>query len=485
MVSHTKRNNNHIAVSSAAFSAYLHCKLKGSLVLRGETGTPNQTTLWSETKDEEFNASAAKFLRSRTPGAEIFDGLPTPDILRDGRYRILLRPVVVRAGIHADLHAAERLPGTHNASASYRTVRYSRHEKLSHTDKLAAAFDAIALSKVVGTISETARIIHGRNYKNTTVHLPKLVLVANALIAEIAARQNRGEPIMAILNKHCASCQFQVRCREGLQERDDLSLLTTVDANARAKLNRRGILTVAQLSYTYRQRRSSKRGFHRVQRHEPALKALAIWTARVHVIGQPSFEIPTGAIYLDVEGDPDRDFYYLIGLRYKSDATDVYQAFWADHPAQEEEVWRACARALSDLPERKLIHYGSYETQFLKKMRDRYCRSSGDIEFVNSLLAGATNLVKLTYAQVYFPTYSNSLKEIARYLDFRWSDPAASGLSALMWRSQWEACGERRLKDKIVTYNAEDCEAVQKVAERISAICSGQPSQEGASFEAG
>ena len=39
-----------------------------------------------------------------------------------------------------------------------------------------------------------------------------------------------------------------------------------------------------------------------------------------------------------------------------------------------------------------------------------------------------TNLLSFIYAQIYFPTYSNGLKEISGYLGFRWSGSPSSGL---------------------------------------------------------
>ena len=38
-------------------------------------------------------------------------------------------------------------------------------------------------------------------------------------------------------------------------------------------------------------------------------------------------------------------------------------------------------------------------------------------------IASSVNLLSLIFAQVYFPTYSNGLKEIARFLGFEWTDP--------------------------------------------------------------
>ena len=39
------------------------------------------------------------------------------------------------------------------------------------------------------------------------------------------------------------------------------------------------------------------------------------------------------------------------------------------------------------------------------------------------------------YAHVYFPVYSNGLKDVAGYLGFSWTEPDASGLQSLVWRA--------------------------------------------------
>jgi hypothetical protein len=95
----------------------------------------------------------------------------------------------------------------------------------------------------------------------------------------------------------------------------------------RKKLNRKGITTVAQFSCTYRPRRRSARNRAATIKHEPALKALATQANRIHVVDTPTFGIPSGAVYLDVEGVPDREFYYLAGMRYRRDDKDVCLAF--------------------------------------------------------------------------------------------------------------------------------------------------------------
>src|SRR5258708_22149672 len=99
-------------------------------------------------------------------------------------------------------------------------------------------------------------------------------------------------------------------------------------------------------------------------------------------------------------------------------------------------------------------------------MKKRY-PTAGSTDLVSRLMDSAVNLLAIVYAQVYFPTYSNSLKDIAQYLGFSWSEPVASGLMALQWRRQWEHTHEHELKRKLLTYNAEDCAAADAVAQAL------------------
>ena len=119
-------------------------------------------------------------------------------------------------------------------------------------------------------------------------------------------------------------------------------------------------------------------------------------------------------MYLDVEGAPDRSFYYLVGLSFRFDEVDVQHSIWADDEGSEREMWQSCLGTLKQIGDPCLIHYGSYETQFLERMKACYCGEPEDGAFVEELLSRAVNLVSLTFNQVYFPTYSNGLKEVGQ-----------------------------------------------------------------------
>jgi predicted RecB family nuclease len=141
-------------------------------------------------------------------------------------------------------------------------------------------------------------------------------------------------------------------------------------------------------------------------------------------------------------------------------------------------MWVECLDTLALINQPRLIHYGSYETQFLRRMKARHSGASMNSGLIDHLISSSVNLLSFTYAQIYFPTYSNTLKDVARFLGFEWSERDPSGLRALMWRSEWESSRDSGIKRKLMTYNAEDCAAVQKVADSIARVCDEQQTAE-------
>ena len=81
-------------------------------------------------------------------------------------------------------------------------------------------------------------------------------------------------------------------------------------------------------------------------------------------------------------------------------------------------------------------------------------------------LAKSVNVLSLVHANVYFPTFSNGLKDIGTFLGCRWSAPDAWGIQSIVWRRRWEQTRNVALKDKL-TLNAEDCLALKELQEQL------------------
>src|SRR5216683_2272256 len=248
-----------------------------------------------------------------------------------------------------------------------------------------------------------------------------------------------------ILNRHCCECEFQARCRKIAVEKDDLSLLAGMSAKERQKLRSKGVFTVTQLSYTFRPRRRPKRLRDKREKYHHSLKALAIREKKTFIVGNPQLKIEGTPVYLDVEGLPDRDFYYLIGVRIGSGYTAVHHSLWADTVVDEGKIWREFLVILEAVEKPVLIHYGSYETTFFKRMGE--CHSGPPEESAAAkAISQAINLLSFVFAQIYFPTFSNGLKGVGDWLGFKWAGTSPSGTDSIRWRREWEENKESQVK---------------------------------------
>ena len=278
-----------------------------------------------------------------------------------------------------------------------------------------------------------------------------------------------------VLKRHCGECQFENRCRQNAVEKDDLSLLAGMSEKERKKYHSKGIFTVTQLSYTFRPRRRPKRLRDKRERYHHSLKALAIRQNKVHVVGTPKIDIEGTQVYLDVEGLPDSDFYYLIGMRIKSGGQVIQHSLWADNREDEKSNWRKFLILLDGIERPIIICFGSYETTFIKTMCTRY---GGPCQGVTAekAISAVMNLLSSIYGHVYFPVPSNGLKEIAGFYGFRWSEAHASGLHSIVWRNRWEEFTTTSDRAKLICYNSEDCAALELITQQILSM---QPPKNG------
>jgi hypothetical protein len=71
------------------------------------------------------------------------------------------------------------------------------------------------------------------------------------------------------------------------------------------------------------------------------------------------------------------------------------------------------------------------------------------------------------YSHIYFPTYTNGLKDIGTYLGCTWSEQDVTGITSIVWRRRWELNCDDVLKRKLVTYNSEDVHALKRITQCI------------------
>src|SRR5262249_12244111 len=152
----------------------------------------------------------------------------------------------------------------------------------------------------------------------------------------------------------------------------NISLIRGLGERAIQKFKKRGITTVTQLSCTFRPRKESKREVKNRRPHSCGLQALAGRNDNTYVDGTPELPAKPVRIYLDLEGDLDRTFVYLIGVIIGRNGEEQRYSFWADDEAGEERIFREFLDLVGQYEDFALFSYGSYETVFLKRMKRRF-----------------------------------------------------------------------------------------------------------------
>lgn len=456
-------------ITSRSFEAYLACPTKCYLQSIGEVATGNDFTIWDETQRESYRFAGIQRLQTDHP-QKLAVGLHDLWHWKHASWHFALEQIIRSQNLEAHIHAVQRIPPEGmKQSCQVVPIRFVFSNKLSRSDKLMVAFDALALSKGLSVKIGLAKIIHGDSWSTFTLKANTLSRVVNKTIGQVAALLSASSPPDLTLNRHCPECKFQDRCRRKAVEKDDLSLLAKLPDKERARLNGKGIFTVSQLSYTFRPRRRIKRLAAKTEKYHHSLKALAIRQQKIHIVGTPRLQVEGTPVYLDVEGLPDRDFYYLIGVRLETDAGVKQHSLWADTVPDEKRVWSTFLDILSSIDRPVLIHYGSFETTFLKRLCDRYGGPPENSDAAKAI-ASSVNLLSLIFAQVYFPTYTNGLREIARFLGFAWTYPSSSGLQSIVWRHEWESSRDPTVREKLTVYNSDDCEALSVVGQALGWI---------------
>ena len=473
-------------ITAAVFSAFIKCPTKAHLLAIGEHA-PGAYFADIEARIASLYKGAAK--RRLRVGAEVTEPIDFRELWRSPDYATVTYEVDCETAVYEFALPHHQPRGRQSqespSSGSFVPVLFSPWDKPNLSDRLLVCFGALSLLQATGILADTGTLISGDSYRRRTVKIADHVTRTRQIISAIGATCRGREPPPLVLNRHCAICDFQPRCRGLALERDDLSLLNAMTGKERAKCNTKGIFTITQLSYGYRPRRrkrtrtgaedsaESVKCAAPADRNDHKLKALAIKKNQIHVVGAPSLRLAADPIFLDVEGMPDRDFYYLVGLRFESSGKQVERSFWADGWEDERVLWENCLRTLKEIGDPQIVSYGAYEMRFLRQMKERYISAVADREFVDRLIGNSVNLVGRIYGKIYFPTFSNSLKEVGRYLGFEWTWPRASGAAAPLLRRAWELGADDRLKRELVGYNMDDCRAAAMVADALARICGG------------
>ena len=274
-----------VLIKSRLLEAFLACPTKCYLLSVGEVPAGNEYTAWVAARAESYRLGGIQELASHVLEPNIAS--IEPGQWENASWQFAAERTVQAQGWEASIALVQRIFHRGTGRSLLVPVRFVAANKLSASDKLMAAYEALTLSKALGTKAGVAKIVHGEKWATFSVKASSLSRMVHRKVSQAALLLSETSPPDLILNRHCPECGFQDRCKRNAVEKDELSLLSHLPDKERARLRGKGIFTVTQLSYTFRPRRRIKRLATRPERYHHALKALAIREQKTHVVGKP------------------------------------------------------------------------------------------------------------------------------------------------------------------------------------------------------
>ncbi len=119
-----------------------------------------------------------------------------------------------------------------------------------------------------------------------------------------------------------------------------------------------------------------------------------------------------------------------------------------------------------------IYYYSPYERTAYKKLAEKCPDVCGltDVEALFGLDAMVDLYSDVVRRHTEWPTYNQSIKTLAQYLDFRWRDTHPSGAASIEWFNRWAESGDPAIKQRILDYNEDDCLATAVVLDGIRVL---------------
>lgn len=445
---------------------YLSCKYKGYLALQGEKGELSEYGRLQNRLRLDYKSAATSAIINYDPQSFVLRNSPVTitDLKRGATF--IVDVAIDHKSIVCGLDALKRVDGKSPLGPfHYAPIVFSENDASGKSINRLLALQSLLLSRIQKVQPDFGMVVYGPEHKLRTVHLRKYYSEAQQIIDDILDVFNEITVPKLVLNKHCHICPYEKRCLNQAKKEDNLSLIGIGEKDI-GRFNRKGIFTVNQLSYTFRPRRRNKRVKAQTPVYYHALRALAVRENKVYVALKPDMPRTKTRVFVDMEGNAGGTSIYLIGALVVKDDRQTSFAFWADTCNAEKEIFTKFCDLLSGLDGVHLFYYGSYESRVFRRLFPLVSAIKVKDIFLNQ----STNMVSMIYARIYFPTHSNQLKDVGRYLGCTWSTPNSSGLQSIVWRTQWEVSHDEGLKNTLIRYNQEDCGALKTITEFVDGL---------------
>ncbi|WP_426290467.1 TM0106 family RecB-like putative nuclease [Sphingomonas sp. TWP1-3-1] len=282
------------------------------------------------------------------------------------------------------------------------------------------------------------------------------------------------------LSASCGLCHWRSVCTAELEMADDLTLIPSLGRAARDSISDM-LPTVAELAQcdpeafiTGRRTNFAGVGPDRLRTFVTRARLLSTPGARAHLTAPVELPATAHEIFFDIEADPMRDITYLHGFVHRigrESSTERFFAFTAEEPTPdaEREAFAAAMAHFAEHAAATVYYYSKYERTAYRKLQQRYpdvCPAE-DIEALFTPPRSIDLYCDVVTKATEWPTRNHSIKTLAKHLGFRWRDTDPSGAASIEWYNRWIETGDRKVLQRIIDYNEDDCIATRVLLDGI------------------
>ncbi|MDP3699260.1 MAG: TM0106 family RecB-like putative nuclease [Nanoarchaeota archaeon] len=210
---------------------------------------------------------------------------------------------------------------------------------------------------------------------------------------------------------------------------------------------------------------------------EKVKRSAKAWkTGKPVIFGKPTFKPAGVEIFFDLEtAAPDEELgvtesvNYLFGMLVRNDK-EVYVPIVAKDLKSEKKAFREFLKFLSQFDDYVLYIYSGYEIKHLERLF-KACRTPKQVQ--EKILGSIVDLLKVVTSSVVFPTLRNGLKDVAKYLGFKWRHDDVTGSESMAMYLEYVNTGDTKILQKIIDYNEDDVVATRVVRDWLGKVNKG------------
>jgi uncharacterized protein len=330
--------------------------------------------------------------------------------------------------------------------------------------KFQLVFYSLILERLQGVLPREAYIINADGEERSFV-IDDFLDYFN-LTREVIERILDGEKPPPFLKSTCKHSPWHGVCIEETEKCNDVSLIHRLSQSDQRRLYEEGIHTVkdiAEMDLDDFRAKFEEWPFDKVVRFHN--QATVLTTREPKILKKSEFPEVKTEIYFDIESDPTRGIDYLLGLLVKKGNKTEYKYFLAKDDKKEEDIWNQFLDYLETLDDFVIYHYSYFEREVFDRLSNKYGVSA---ELQNKFRDHTIDLYRIAIETAVLPLYFYSLKDIAKYLGFKWASVDAGGAESVVWYDQWLETGDKKIMQKILQYNEDDVRATLFVKEWLA-----------------